>query len=62
MVLKYGVSPIFELQILPLNHNLYAFLMCKKTLIRIREFCQIVNQRANYFKITEYITEFGNSP
>lgn len=61
LVLKYGISPIFELQTLPINQNLYAFLMCKKSFIEIADFRKSVNERANIFKIKTYLAEFGAS-
>jgi len=61
LILKYGISPIFDLQALPINQNLYAFLMCKKAFLDISEFKKAVNGRANIFKITTYLAEFGAS-
>lgn len=61
LILKYGISPIFDLQALPINQNLYAFLMCKKAFIDINEFKKAVVGRANIFKIKDYLAEFGGS-
>jgi len=61
LILKYGISPIFDLQALPINQNLYAFLMCKKAFLDISDFKKAVNGRSNIFKITNYLAEFGAS-
>lgn len=61
LILKYGISPIFDLQALPINQNLYAFLMCKKAFLDISDFKKAVNSRANIFKITTFLAEFGAS-
>lgn len=62
LYLKYGIIPIFEeMSHLPFRQSLYAFLICKKAYLEIKEFHTKIKQRANLFGITSYLAEFGAS-
>ena len=55
LAIKYGISPIFELQSLPFNQNLYAFLMGKRAFLEIREFRKYLKDRKNIFKLVNHL-------
>jgi hypothetical protein len=62
LTLKHGITPIYELQPLPIAHQLYAFLMCKKTFLEMSEFLTTIHNRVNIFKLVEFWNEFIASP
>lgn len=47
LILKYGVTPIYSLDHLPLSHHLYAFLMCKKAYFEMVNLQKRVESRIN---------------
>ena len=61
LTIKYGISLIFELQSLPFNQNLYAFLISKRAYLEIRDFANNLKQRKNFFNFQIYAQEFFNS-
>lgn len=58
LTLKHGINPIYDMEKLPLNQNLYAFLMCKKAYVQIAQYYQMVVNKSNGFKFTAYWNEF----
>lgn len=61
LTLKHGINPIYDMMNLPLNQNLYAFLMCKKAFVQIAQYYQMVVNKSNGFKFTIYWNEFLTS-
>ena len=60
--MKYGIIPIFEgVNQLPIRHSLYAFLICKKAYLAMRDFNEKIRNRNNMFGISIYLAEFGAS-
>lgn len=58
LTLKHGITPIYELQMLPISHHLYAFLMCKKAYQEMSQLLTAIYNKSNVFKLTEYWEEF----
>lgn len=61
LTLKHGITPIYELQMLPISHHLYAFLMCKKAYLEMSQLLTAIVNKANVFKIADYWAEFTSS-
>lgn len=62
LILKHGITPIYDLQSLPISHHLYAFLMCKKAFMDMSQLMIEIQKRTNIFKITEFWNEFVARP
>lgn len=58
LTLKHGITPIYELQQVPVNHHLVAFLMCKKAYMEMSQLLRAIHARNNIFKLNEYWQEF----
>ena len=61
LTIKYGISLIFELQDLPFNQNLYAFLIAKRAYLEMRDLKSNIKERRNPFEIKQYLEEFFQS-
>jgi hypothetical protein len=62
LILKHGITPIYDLQNLPISHQLYAFLMCKKAFMDMSQLMLAIQNKVNIFKITEFWNEFVGKP
>lgn len=62
LILKYAIVPIFEeLGALPFGQQLYAFLMCKRAFLDMKDFLGKVQRRENLFGLYKHLAEFGAS-
>lgn len=62
LTFKHGIMPIYEISSLPINQNLYAFLMCKRAFIDMSTFRSAVLKKSNIFNLAKFFNEFLASP
>jgi serine/threonine protein kinase len=62
LTFKHGILPIYEISALPINQNLYAFLMCKRSFIDMSTLRNNVYKKVNIFNLAKYFNEFLASP
>lgn len=62
LTFKHGIMPIYEVGALPINQNLYAFLMCKRSFMDMATLRKAVLNKTNIFNLAKYFNEFLASP
>lgn len=62
LAFKHAILPIYELSSLPMNQNLYAFLICKRAYIDMCVFRKAILKKSNLFKLSPFFEEFASSP
>ena len=61
LVMKHGVTPIYQLETLPISHHLYAFLLCKKAYLDMNALHNAMTNKANIFNLKDVWKEFTES-
>jgi hypothetical protein len=58
LTLRHGITPLYDLQMLPISHHLYAFLMCKQAYLDMSQLLTSIHKKVNIYKITNFWNEF----